>query len=84
MEAWNASAAENTKAMVADQKALPQFEGSHFVTCRTPCMCYKQKFQVGGTGMGWPARPCNRSCCRRIPLRVACYLLVPPLACYTA
>jgi hypothetical protein len=31
---------------VAEQKGLPDFGGSHFVTCRTPCMCYKHKLQV--------------------------------------
>ncbi|KAI3428080.1 hypothetical protein D9Q98_006464 [Chlorella vulgaris] len=45
-KAWSGSAAQNVKAMVAEQKALPDLEGSHFVTCRTPCMCYKHKLQL--------------------------------------
>ena len=46
-EAWNASAADNVPTLTSEQKALPQFQDTHFVTCRSPCLCYKQKFKVG-------------------------------------
>jgi hypothetical protein len=54
-EAWNASAAANVKRLVAEQKALPDFQGTHYLTCRTPCACYKNKLQVGARAGAWAA-----------------------------
>lgn len=45
-EAWNASAPGMLAEKASEQKALKMLEGLHFQQCRTPCTCYRHKYEA--------------------------------------
>lgn len=45
-EAWVAAGPASLLQKVTDQKYLPELEGSHFVGCKSLCLCYRHKFKV--------------------------------------
>lgn len=75
-EAWNASGPGMLGQKVSEQKALPLMEGVHFRQCRTPCLCYRHKYEVGASCTGgvdsWQdaaaAGTVWRCCHARVPL----------------
>ncbi|PRW56763.1 hypothetical protein C2E21_4548 [Chlorella sorokiniana] len=49
-EAWAAAGPASIPLKVAEQKALPALEGSHFVACRSLCLCYRCKYELFAQG----------------------------------
>lgn len=57
-EAWAGAGPASVPQKVTEQKALAGLAGSHFVACRSLCLCYRRKFEVRGGAL-----VVERGCC---------------------